>query len=64
MSSQRLPRTRGDGPAAAWVQTLREVAPPHTRGWDRPYSESAASLSQAPPHTRGWTQRRHAAGPS
>src|SRR5690606_9172914 len=32
----RLPRTRGDGPAAAAPFVQAGVAPPHARGWTRP----------------------------
>ena len=31
----RLPRTRGDGPAAYSTPSCRRAAPPHTRGWTR-----------------------------
>ena len=32
---QRLPRTRGDGPAKAKARTRKAKASPHTRGWTR-----------------------------
>ena len=53
--SDRLPRTRGDGPGVP-------QAPPHTRGWTRGCHPSGPSRSgksaptAAPPHTRGWTR--------
>ena len=33
ISSSRLPRTRGDGPAGSRTSSVRTRASPHTRGW-------------------------------
>ena len=55
--SERLPRTRGDGPQGSTV--IRSGAGlPRTRG-DGPYGQIVFNpTTEASPHTRGWTPRR------
>ncbi len=48
--SMGLPRTRGDGPAAAQVLCGDDVAPPHTRGWTPCLARRACLFRGSPAH--------------
>ena len=47
---QRLPRTRGDGPAAGRATARIFPAPPHTRGWTRYRTQLGRGCQGSPAH--------------
>ena len=50
LSYDRLPRTRGDGPAPDAAVDGLQVASPHTRGWTRDGFRAAAPAAGFPAH--------------
>ena len=55
--AQRLPRTRGDGPAPARERSSPSPASPHTRGWTRSSGRRGSRRSGFPAHA-GMDPRR------
>ena len=53
-----LPRTRGDGPGAAWPPARETPASPHTRGWTRRRDETGRAPGGFPAHA-GMDPRRY-----
>ena len=51
-SSERFPRTRGDGPGMQSTITQRAAVSPHTRGWTR-WAPCSGAMTAGFPRTRG-----------